>query len=83
MFRWITRGIMPSSEEELFKKQKPLTKSNAHAEHYQEDQESFKFEKGDYMAMVIALAQVLLPFAVGFAGVYILVILFITNVWLR
>ncbi|GKT26638.1 hypothetical protein ADUPG1_004712, partial [Aduncisulcus paluster] len=31
MFRWISKGIMPSSEEDVFKKRKPLTKSNAHA----------------------------------------------------
>jgi len=81
MMKWMTKGIMPA-EEDVFKKKKKLTQSNEHAAHYQES-EDLELDKSDFTAMCIAMAQVFFPVVLGFVGVYILVILFITKVWLN
>jgi len=81
--KWMTNGIMPS-EEDVFKKKKKETKSNQHAAHFQaSDQLDFELDDSDFKAMCIAMAQIFFPVVLGFAGVYILVILFITEVWLK
>ncbi|WP_430882563.1 hypothetical protein [Fusibacter sp. JL216-2] len=79
--KWMTHGIMPS-EEDVFNKKKKLSKSNEHAAHYQVD-DHLELDDSDFKAMCIAMAQIFFPVVLGFAGTYILVILFITKVWLR
>ncbi len=81
MMKWMTRGIMPS-EEDVFKKRPKQTKSNEHAAHFQAE-EHLELEDSDFKAMCIAMAQVFFPVVMSFVGVYILVILFITKVWLK
>jgi len=81
MMKWMTRGIMPS-EEDVFKKKNKQSRSNEHAAHF-EAMEHIELDESDFKAMCIAMAQVFFPVVLSFVGVYILVILFITKVWLR
>lgn len=79
--KWMTNGIMPS-EEDVFKKKKKETPSKQHAAHFQAE-EHLELDDSDFKAMCLAMAQVFFPVVLGFCGAYILVILFITKVWLR
>lgn len=72
MFKFITRGIMPT-EEEVFKKKEEKVDNRIDIE---------DLEKGDMMAIIIAFIQVFLPVVIGFIVFFSLLLWLLATFWL-
>lgn len=75
---------MPNMTERLFGgfKRKSEEEKLQEREQFQKLKET-EFERKDIFALIIALAELLIPIAIFFGLAYYLIILFLTKVWMR
>ena len=75
---------MPSMTERLFGgfKRKSEEEKLQEKEQFKKLKET-EFERKDIVALIIALAELIIPIAIMFVLIYYFVILFLTNVWMR
>ncbi len=65
-------GFKRKSEEEKLQEKELLNKLK-----------ETEFEGKDIIALIIALAELIIPIAIAFVLIYFLIILFLTKVWMR
>ena len=75
---------MPNMTERLFGgfKRKSEEEKLQEKEQFKKLKET-EFEGKDIIALIIALAELIIPIAIAFVLMYFLIILFLTKVWLR
>ena len=75
---------MPNMTERLFGgfKRKSEEEKLQEKEQFEKLKET-EFERKDIFALIIALAELLIPIAIFFGLAYYLIILFLTKVWMR
>lgn len=75
---------MPNMTERLFGgfKRKSEEEKLQEKEQFKKLKET-EFERKDIFALIIALAELLIPIAIFFGLAYYLIILFLTKVWMR
>lgn len=75
---------MPNMTERLFGgfKRKSEEEKLQEREQFRKLKET-EFERKDIFALIIALAELLIPIAIFFGLAYYLIILFLTKVWMR
>ena len=75
---------MPNMTERLFGgfKRKSEEEKRQEREQFRKLKET-EFERNDIFALIIALAELLIPIAIFFGLAYYLIILFLTKVWMR
>ena len=72
MFKLTWRGVVPIEEIPYEKQRQEIM-----------NQDELCLDRSDYFALYIAAMQTIMPIVLYFAAAYLLLLLFITKVWIR